>query len=370
MCAKFAEAARLVPALRNGLHPLVDPPQGVQLDSAFALLCAGHMCSCKINPKILQLQGMGAFVAVARQLTKVNVVCSTLLEAAQAGYVLEQCSAVTELYLSGNCMPAILPSTVTDLTARFSPPGVSECDTTQPDALIYHAALLPNLAKLRLWLPGSKSHVPRPFDHRLQLRLLQSLNVQQIRLSGPYLDFSWVRKQPTCSLELGIVADNSNIATHAAVVQQLSQLLVSTLTLETKVQFTSELQALWGGLKVNTFSLDMRAATLEPLRMLPQCSRLIWTHFPDDVSSPAYVSWQAFTSRAIKIRLFMEGELHVMGASSSAADHLAQPWQLQIDHVSEHHGLPPSQPTTDCRYFLQNAAARAAGWTYWSGLSR
>ena len=96
--------------------------------------------------------------------------------------------------------------------------------------------------------------------------------------------------------------------------------------------------------------------------MLPRCSELHWDHL-SDMPGPAYASWQALTSRAARIKVAVHRELHVVGAGSSAPENLVQPWQLEI-HASAVHGLPASQPAEGCIYFLQNAAARAAGWTF------
>ena len=54
--------------------------------------------------------------------------------------------------------------------------------------------------------------------------------------------------------------------------------------------------------------------------------------------------------------------LHVLGASLSSLSFLKEPWQLSVRTAKSVHGLPPSQ-TTMGAYLLQNAAARAAGWT-------
>ena len=86
-----------------------------------------------------------------------------------------------------------------------------------------------------------------------------------------------------------------------------------------------------------------------------------------------YISWQALTRHAAKM-VILSIKVHVVGAaSSSVPDQLHQPWQLQI-HCDQHvpYGLPASldlNPTADCECLLQNAAARAAGWTIWEGWS-
>ena len=157
VCSKFAEAVKRVPALRYGLHPFDAPPQDVQLGSAFALQCAGQVRSLKIRHALCRLPGLGAFLAAAKQLTSVDIKCNSTMEAAQADFLLWQCSAITALSLCGSYMPAVLPSTVTELDANFSSTATCVCSTSQPDALIYHAALLPQLRRLTLGLLSTNS---------------------------------------------------------------------------------------------------------------------------------------------------------------------------------------------------------------------
>ena len=51
----------------------------------------------------------------------------------------------------------------------------------------------------------------------------------------------------------------------------------------------------------------------------------------------------------------------VVGAPNPAFRHLQDPWQLVINSTGCVHGLQASQPTSNC-WFLQNDAAKAAGW--------
>lgn len=363
MCSKIAEAAVLVPALVRGLSSYCDPPQGLRLDTVFALRCAAQVRLFKVSRTIFDLQGLAAFLAAAKQLTDVRMTCTSMLQAAQAGFLLGQCSAVRVLTLSGACMPAGLPTTVTELTANFSSPADCGCTAAQPAALIYHAALLPNLATLRLRLPHGKSRSSFPLQSPIQLHYLETLEIGVIRVSEPEVDLSWVQRQPCRSLTLRIEVDTSDVAKHAAIVKQLHRLVLSNLTMEVLVPSLPELQALWHGLTVDKVELETAAAALEPLQMVPQCSELVWQYFSEGVT-PLHLSWQNLTSRAARIQLYMmDGELHVAGASSRAPHHLGQPWQLEIYSAGAVHGLPASQPDKRCKYFLQNAAARAAGWT-------
>ena len=359
VCSKFRQATLLVPALRLGLTSSIDPPRDLRLDSAFALQWARRVCSLDIRPKVLRLQGLTRFVAAAEHVTEVNLMCTSMPEAAQAGLLLAQCSTVTVLSLSGTYMPAVLPSSVKELKASFSPPG----NSTQPDELICYAALLPQLSKLELQLSTTVPPAVVSLQAPVQLPVLQSLVISKILLSSPSIDLKWVQQQPCNGLGLDILANTSDVARHAAVIEQLSQMTLHRLWLDMKVPFTSELQALWGGLETVYLELVLWVPTSDPLQILPRCSELHWGYDSQD-EGPAYVSWAALTSRAARIVLHTDGELHVVGAGRSAPYHLHEPWQLEVANASAVYGLPASQPAGDCKYFLQNAAARAAGWTY------
>ena len=357
VCSKFRQSTLLVPALRLGLSPSAPPPSGIQLDSALALRYAGQMCSLSIRHDMFGVQGLAAFVATAKQVTWINCMCTSILEAAQAGFLLGQCSAITALSLSGDHMPAALPSTVTELYASFSAPS----NTTQPDALIYYAALLPQLRKLELRLSSEGQAAAVSLQAPVQLPFLQCLDISGIRLSAPQIDLKWVQQQPCGKLDLDIIADTSDTGKHAAAVNHFSHMTLSCLYLDMKVTFTPELQALWSSLKIGHLTLIMWDAALAPLQMLPRYSELYYEFWPPD-KSPVYISWQALASRAANILSSTDGELHVMGAGKSAPDHLHQPWQLGV-YASAVYGVPASQPAVGCKYHLQNDAARAAGWT-------
>ena len=319
VCSKFAEAAMLVPALRYGFRSFDDPPKGIQLGSACALQCAGQVRVFHISSTVLRLPGLAAFLAAAKQVTRVEVVCTSMLEAVQADFMLGQCSAITALSLRGSYMPAVLPSTVTELEACFSGPAKDICSISQPDALIYHAALLPQLRRFTLGLsPVSRTAAALTvLQFPVQLPLLQSLDIYAIHLSAPSVDLKWVQQQPCSELILHIAADTPDVAKHAAIVKQLSHLTLSSISLDMDIPFTPELQALWSGVEVGCLALETTAVTLEPLQMLPRCSELRWDHCPDALC-PAYASWHALTSRAARILVTLNGQLHVEGAGSSA----------------------------------------------------
>ena len=91
VCSKFAEAAALVPAVQIGLFPTPDPPQGAQLGSVFALQCARRMQNIRVMGKVFELQGLAAHIAAAKQVTWILVEATSMLQAAQAGFLLAQC---------------------------------------------------------------------------------------------------------------------------------------------------------------------------------------------------------------------------------------------------------------------------------------
>ena len=244
MCTTFKEATLLVPALKHGLCHYPSPPNDVHLGSAFALQCAKEIRYLSLGPEVFQLQGWAAFGGAAKQMTRLDLRCSSVLEAAQAELMMQQCGAITALLLSGSHMPALLPSAVTELTAIFGPPPKCGCHTTQLDALIYRAALLPQLRRLEIELCATGQPAALLLQAPVQLPVLHTLVIFEVQLSAPEIDLRWVQRQPCSILELNMIADTPDIAKHAAVVKQLSLMTISSLSLDSKVPFTSELQAL------------------------------------------------------------------------------------------------------------------------------
>ena len=361
-----------MPSLQRGLFPMPDPPQGAQLGSAFALRCARRIQTVRINGKVFGLQGLAAHVAAAKQATRVTVEATSTLEAAQAGFLLAQCCSATQVSLRGSFMPAVLPPNTTALNVTFEHPADCAGDPLQHSALICHAALLPQLRELELRLCSSGRPAAVLLSSPIQLHCLRTLEVGPIRVSAATVDLSWLQHQPCARLKIAIKADTRDAAKHAAVVGQLSKLVLGALSLDMRVRFTSELQDLWSRLKVDRFWLDMGVRTSRqlPLQSLPRCSEFFLTQM--SVKGPVYISWQALTRHPAKMVICLLWKVYVLGAgSSSVPDLLHQPWQLQI-HCAPHvpHGLPASlklNPTATCEGLLQNAAARAAGWTTWKG---
>ena len=210
---------------------------------------------------MFRLPGLAAFLAAAKQMTHVMIECTSTLEAAQADFLLGQCTAINVLSLSGRYMPAVLPSSVMQLNASFSDPSKCECSTSQPDALIHHAALLPQLRKLILRFCSSGQPLAVSLRSLVQLPSLQFLHISTIRVSAPYHALKWVQQQSCSSVSLFVEADTPEIAKHAAIVEQLSQMSPSCLSLKWEVPFTLELQALWRRLEITHFGLAMMTAT-------------------------------------------------------------------------------------------------------------
>ena len=80
------------------------------------------------------------------------------------------------------------------------------------------------------------------------------------------------------------------------------------------------------------------------------------------------MTWAALISHAANIKIVMLPgmELSVLAAGIEVPEDLQQPWQLVVMGADRVHGLPPSQ-LMNGPYLLQNAAARAAGWTAQTG---
>ena len=245
--SRLAEAVLNVPSLRCGLD-LEDPKEwtAFNLCSSFVLKCAKHIRSLNISGRAFGVFGLLDFVCAATHVARMILAPDTMLQAAKANLMLSLCShSVTELFLFGSFLPAMLPSSTTELYVMLVEPERCGGDFTQPEALLYHAACLQNLTKLNVHFSSSGVSGPVLLTSPIQLPCLASLDIEGIRLSAPELELSWVLQQPCQWLNLGIAIDTADLAKHAGAVAQLRQVPLSSLSLTLTIPFTPAMQSMW-----------------------------------------------------------------------------------------------------------------------------
>ena len=371
VCLKFAEAASLVPSLRCGLDFMLwsnQCAQRAQLDSRLLLCWAEHLQAVHLDAQSCSIPGVRTFIAAATGVTDVRTSSGSLLEALQIEDLLSHGKGVTSLDMTGTPLPALLPPTITQLVISILSDSGPEAAWSEgePSACVYRAGrLLPLLQKLTLCLFNMSRIV---LTCPIVLARLRHLSIIFTATEETRLDLGWVQQQSCTQLHILIQLQVSSTAQHRAMVDQLSRLKVTILTLHIYAAFPEATQQLWYSLSPArwvlwlVFDTDFNSSfssASHPLQALPHCGRI-------DIKSyrPIFITWSALTAHSAHITLFAHksSAVHVLGAGTGAPDSLQQPWQLQIAEASSVHGLPASQPTKG-RYFLQNAAARAAGWT-------
>ena len=348
-----------------------------RMDSRLLLGWAKHVKCMEIFDDTLPISGMNLFLEAATSMAELRIFSGTPLGAARVDHGLSTTcfTALSKLHLWGAAKPSIIPLMVSDLSAEFacSDEGVP-WDSSQVDCFICRLARLPLLHTLSLSFYsgfGDDDYVElERIACPIQLHKLQALRVNVNLHSHTRLDLEWLQRQPCSLLEVGITIFTSGLAHHSALLLQLGRLEVSHLYLTVMAAWAQSAQKLWASLAVKALRLHISshkafALPSTALAALPRCSGRTIIFAPDDSDHiRLYIDWAALTRHGadIAIDLADDRELHVLGAGCCAPDHLQQPWQLLVKRARSVHGLPPSQSSGGPHYFLQNAAACAAGW--------
>ena len=185
------------------------------------------------------------------------------------------------------------------------------------------------------------------------------------------LILSWLKRQPCKRLKLTVTLAIAKLPRDRQLMELLRELHLSKLSLIAGRQFLVELQQLWSSLSLHDMDVNFTGGfsqSFRPLQALPHSRGKAAIRFSVTESGQIDVSWSALASHAnvvlemdVSEHLAGSSELHILGATLTAPEHLQQPWQLTVRQASSVHGLPASQPTSSS-YFLQNAAAKAHGW--------
>ena len=304
--------------------------------------------------------GLAELLAAAVRMTSLCTECTNLVAAAEADHLISKCCSLIKLRLSGTFLPSIFPEALEELRVCVG----DKFDPRQVNALLYHCTRLPHLQLLRL---GVACTQPVRLTCAAQLRKLHSLGIG-ITLTDAVVSLKWALAQPCTFLDFWVRGMTNKVDSQTALVQQLATVRMHTLTLEMNVQYTAAMQALWAKVQTGSFTLLARSTQESVLlHMLPCCGIAVLDSSQPSSSPPAVcIRWAALIRYAsvITVRLATSTKLHVTGCELTAAtiDQLQRPWQLIVFGGAGVHGLPASQPTRHA-YFVQNAAAQAAGWT-------
>ena len=182
---------------------------------------------------------------------------------------------------------------------------------------------------------------------------------------GSSLDLSWLHHQHHRHHKLHIHLEmaNCNAATSQQVMSQPSQMHLSHLHLVVS-EFSAANQQIWQAFsRCDSFHLDFSwRASPDVLHALPPCERVTLTNAA--ARGPLIIMWQALArpGRLHVCQRNIRAEVQVKGFAQSSLDSLA-PWQLVVHAAAGIKGLSPSRPVrAPATYYLQNAAADAAGW--------
>ena len=341
-----------------------------ELETPLLLPWAEQMQALKLCDEACHVDGPPRFLAAATGLTSLDLWCDREKTAGLADYLMSKCSSVTKLRLYGRVQPCIYPLSVSRLTVRFQPLHDEPFqDEAQPANVICRAERLPLLRDLSLEQYGARQVI---LQCPVNLHRLDRLFVKFVLCAGTtFLNLSWLWRQPCHHLELEVVSLSQDCALMASLVQQAGPLKLSSLALELHTTFDARLQELWHRFTPGRFRWIVHHPTAfdnpaDALQTLPACSPETTIEFPAGHTGPRFVEWDALASHAGRIRLVMQPRMRLLisqpHSCKSFPDHLSQPWQLVVVGDCDVVGLLDSQPT-EFAYFLQNAAARATGWT-------
>ena len=365
VCSKFKQAIVLVPSVRVGIntHPWPEINTPDRLNSPLLLCWVAQARHIVLHQDTHNVPGMAEFLAAAVQARSLCTICENPVAAAEAGHLMSYCHGVRKIEIVGTRPPSLLPDSLEEIVLDCEAQGLGdEFDDRQVNAFLYHCTRLAHLRQLRLDL----SRVgPVQLLCAAQLRMLDRLNIE-LTVSECHVCLDWALAQPCKCLDIEVDVATSTMDRHTPIVEQLSQVRMRWLRLSLEVYFTAAMQALWAAVQAEHLAISFWA-DFGPIEMLPRCTSVVLEQNPaDSGQQAAFIKWAAISKHACDIAIHLESltKLHVtgFGLDGETLEQLQQPWQLVVCGGAGVQGLPASQPTRNA-YFLQNAAAQAAGWT-------
>ena len=367
----FRRAAAWVPCLHTGLDmhktelAMTGTAPAIRSFQVPLLLgWAEHVQAISISSEVYSVTGLPDFLLAATRLTRLEIHCKSQCSVGQADFLLSKCHFLTRLLLMGSVKPAVIPLSVTDLSAIFEDES-DELLCEELDNFIFRAERLPLLHTLRLdmsWVSNLCLTCP------ILLHRLDTLCVRFALLSEvQQWNLGWACRQPCNRLEVELQIFDQNYAVNSDAAQMMRSLNLARLFVELHTSYDNELQDLWSEVTAREslylFVANSKAfhASLCPLSTLPASSPETVIQFSSNCSGGQYVEWKALSGRAGSFKIILPPLVVLHVAMDDCPVPLQQPWQLVVTGGGSVQGLPASQPTS-CVHFLQNAAARAAGW--------
>ena len=245
VCHSFQAAAQGLLASSENLHlnispdvamlePLCMDEEGhllLRLDSKLLCRWAGGVQGLSFDAASYTIPGLAAFLQAASSLQRVQVECYSVLEAAQAEYVLLGCSRASHVTVRGFSMPGGFPESLAELYVEFSldEGRLAPWDPSVASALLYKLARHTGLRSIRLdfdaWdCPNIQLDCRVPCLPPLEVWLSFGLHAHA------RLDLSWLWQQPCSLLALRVYICTDSPARHEQLMQQLRQLPVTRLS--------------------------------------------------------------------------------------------------------------------------------------------
>ena len=242
-------------------------------------------------------------------------------------------------------------------------PAVSE----QLDLMLHSLSGLQFLHKLTINM-GSD----RVLNSRVFLQEVPELHLSfERRMGSGQMDLSWLFQQSHGQLHLevqhlGLYNTSNALLDHHTTVRDLRELRITTLQLDVwSTIFDRTAQQVWAQLsvqdKVHLSFIGHGGADI--LHSLPRCQLVkIAGRGPCMWPPPQLLFSGSALTQPGRLHVCMsEDQELVVDGFTSLPDSSGDPWQLVVHAAAGVQGLPPSRPTSEV-WYLQNAAADAAGW--------
>ena len=353
------------------------------LQSKLLIKWAKQLKDLRLSGKCHTTPGMMQFLTAAQQVTNVWVSggapsrSTSWLRTAAYDCMLAHLESVTHLQLSGALQLCVLPVTLVSLPIYCDPYklyGVEEIGAAT-DAVLYRAKRLPVLKELSLSCCNVYTNQPLVFSIKcpVQLGSLERLNLSIALVEFLSLDLSWLQHQQHCKplrhLHLCVYVRTPKPVNHAAFLQQLAGVPITSLHLQLEAPFHVGCQALWNQFSVQTlkvycnnkfqFSKPRRklsgSGNSQPPPAFPHSTHRLSIEFaPCNAADSIFIDWDTIAKPNVELLLLPHQELHILGASKSSL--LQQPWQITILGTSKVHGLPACHVSGNT-YTMQSFAA-------------
>ena len=378
ICRKLGRAAQNVLLGRKYLESWSSPPSRspLCLDSQLLLRWAPCVKTLFLDAWSIKCHGIRQYVAAAVNLTLMIIEIAQEEDSACADSVVCASHSVVHLYSvesgSNSYLPHTLPQQLQKLDIDLKILAMKQPQSTLQPRFEAFLSMLCNLRHLRTLSIDCANFVLRcsvPLPNLEMLRLRLGLS------KGTPVDFSWLRSQHHDKLQLCLRLDKCDAAMNMCVMSEAQQVHITDLHLVVP-RFSLASQQIWQSYSgCESFNLEFSwNCSSKVVHALPVCSLVTVTVQCNLLSgmaarqakpSPLIIHWQALArpGRLHVCSHISNVQVQVQGFAHPIPDSRSGPWQLVAHAKAGVEGLPASRPPlAPATYFLQNAAADAAGW--------